>query len=108
MIQTFDRTNLRALREELDASLAAIGKKHGVSFQIGKIRFQETTFKASIECSTTGTNGEVNDPRRQAYVNYAQMFGLKAEWLDRPFVFAGETFTVCGLKPKATRLPILA
>lgn len=78
-IITFDKTNLRAMRVELDAALAAIGAKYGVSVHLGNCRF--TSDSASWKFDTkTKTTGSASTGITVEMANAARLYGLD---LDR-------------------------
>ena len=47
-INTFDKTNLKQVRKDIDAALAQVAKTHGVNLSIGAISFQADTFTTKL------------------------------------------------------------
>lgn len=63
-ITNFDRTNLKQLRKDMDAAIAAVAKQHGIDMSIGTIRFSGDKATMKIEANTvvaiaTASTGEV-------------------------------------------------
>lgn len=52
-IQNFDRQNLKQLRADMDAALAAVSAKHGVSISMGNMRFSSDRVTVKVEANTT-------------------------------------------------------
>lgn len=51
-IQNFDRQNLKQLRADMDAALAAVQAKHGITISLGNMRFSADRVKVSVEANT--------------------------------------------------------
>lgn len=47
-IARFDRVSLKTLAEEIDAALAPIAERHGITLKLGSTRFDEGEFRSSI------------------------------------------------------------
>lgn len=58
-IKQFDKANLKTLREDIDAALAQVAEKHGISLSIKNIRFDAANFRTQLEGATKGPTGEV-------------------------------------------------
>lgn len=52
-IDQFTRTNLAAIRSELDEAMAVIAKKHGITLQAGSIRFSAGEAKIGVVARVT-------------------------------------------------------
>jgi len=52
-IQNFDRQNLKQLRTDMEAALAAVTTKHGVTFSLGSMRFDADRVTCKVEANTT-------------------------------------------------------
>ena len=59
-ITNFDRTNLKQLRKDMDAAIAAVAKQHGIDMQIGTIRFSGDKATMKIEANTVVTTASVS------------------------------------------------
>ena len=57
-ITTFDRANLKKLRDDIDAAIAAVGSAHGISLTLGSARFSSNNVTMKLEGSII-SNGTV-------------------------------------------------
>lgn len=63
----------------------------------------------SFTFSRTDEDGEALTPAREDFERLAFMYdGLKPEDFGRVFYNRGQAFTICGLKPRSPKYPILA
>lgn len=53
-ITAFDRSNLREIRTDIEAALAAVEQKHGIRLNMGNIRFDAGMFRAKLEAQVLG------------------------------------------------------
>lgn len=54
-ITKFDRANLKALRADIDAALATVAEKHGISLGIGNISFSGEKFTTRMTAMTVAS-----------------------------------------------------
>lgn len=77
-IKSFDKSNLRILRKDIDSALATIAKKHGISLAIGNISYTDNEFTTKLTCLTIGKNAPKDaDPRLLKYANNVRKHGWK-------------------------------
>lgn len=107
-ITNFDRTNLRMLRQAIDAALEDVGKDYGISIEAGNATFGENIATFKVECATIAKNGKVVSKAAEDFNRYAQMFGLEPSDLGREFTHRGRRYTITGLKPRSHTYPIVA
>lgn len=101
-ITKFDKPTLRALRTDIDAALAAVGAKHGISLKAGNARFTGDTATFKLECVLLNSDG-VAETR--------EMLDLKAFYpqLVNKSVSIGPRTSgvIVGYKPRAHKYPFL-
>lgn len=103
---TFDKANLKTLRNEIDAALKALGERHGLKIHAGSARFTSGSAEFKVEFAAIAEGGVVLTPERQNWGVYAGMYDLKPEWLDKSFGWSGKTFKITGLNPKKHKRPV--
>jgi hypothetical protein len=108
MITKLDRTNLKLLRAELDAAVFDVAKKYGISLKFGNARFTESTATIKLDIAVKDADGTVVNRGREDFTRYAEMYGLKPEWLDLTFLSGGKTYKITGLAPNRRKRPVLA
>ena len=56
-IKAFDAVVLRKLQPEIEAALAALGRRHGITIRAGTARFRESTAELKLELAVIGGDG---------------------------------------------------
>ena len=116
MIKTFDSQNLKELRKDIDAALASVKAKHGVSLSLGNISYDPTIGRATTKMTmfVVGDGAAATDPRAVAEAKRiaefkvaAESYGLKVEQLGATFTYGRDTYKLAGLNTKARKRPVL-
>ena len=114
-ITKFDRTNLKTLRADIDAALATVMAKHGLTANIGNIRFGDTDFRCKLNVEVAGNTGQgpVADADAAAERKFkanAWKFGLTGDEFGKTFKSRGVAFTIIEINPRAKRggYPVIA
>ena len=107
-ITEFDRTNLRAISADIEAALAPVAAKFGITFTYKGVRFTSDNATFKIEGATIGSGGVANTRERDNFKLYASMYGLKDTDLDKQITYAGKRFTIIGLNTRRQKYPIVA
>lgn len=101
------KDQVRKLRLELQTVLDEQAKYLGLKFTVGNATMGATvTFK--LECATVLADGTVKTREAEDFKRYATAFGLKVDDLGRTIKYAGHQYVVKGLKPSASKFPVLA
>ena len=108
MIKQFDRKTCKMLSVEIEEALQSIAKKYGISIKRGNGSYSESRCLIKVECATIGEDGFARTQAETDFPMFCTMFGLKPEHLGKEISIRGRVFTICGLKPNRTKLPILA
>jgi hypothetical protein len=106
-MKTLERSSVRALSEDIMEALKTVADKHGIHFASKGARFTPSNCTFKIEASVIGDNGVVESQERKDFVQYAFMYKLKPEWLDKTFVHGTDTFTITGLSTRKSKNPVL-
>lgn len=72
-IETFNRTNLAALRSDIDSAMADIAKRYGITIQSGSIRFTAGEAKINMVARATESKTVANQ-----FVELMKIKGLRA------------------------------
>ena len=108
-MNTFDHPSIRTLRAEIQAALNTVAVRHQLSLKVGSCRFSHTAATLKLEAAVINAKtGVVESREREDFKLHASRFGLTAADLDKVFDYAGRTFTISGLRPRAYSKPILA
>ena len=89
------------------AALLPLEKTFGVKFNYKGGSYTNANVVFRVEASLVSAGGEVMSVEREAFKRSAEIYGLKKEWLDKPFSFSGDTYTVNGLRTRSRKSPVL-
>ena len=92
--------SVKALRDEIDAALAAIAEKHGVTIHAGNAKFTNTTIDFKLQVASKGDDGVAETEERK------MLKAMHPDLVDA--VVAGGRFKVIGYKRKARKNPFVA
>ena len=93
----FNRTNVKQLRNELDAVLQEFANKNNLKIDLGNISFDN----ASVKCKnfSIGVNGAVSP----TMMRLSGKLGFIGSAYGQTFKTQGQTFTITSLKPHNKR-----
>lgn len=110
-ITNFNSSNLKALRNDLDAAVAAVLAKHNVSGEFGGIRFTGTECKVKLTMKTlenSVNSNSVTIPKSDAdRVNNHAKFECNAntDVAGKEVYISGKKMTIVGYNTRAKRYP---
>jgi hypothetical protein len=111
VIKSFDKTNLTAVRAEIDKALATVGTKLGIALKIGNISYSGDTFHTKLEAFVVTKDASGKSPTEvkmlQELKKYGFMFGVDESHLGKTFSSNGETFKFAGVKPSRPKYPVV-
>lgn len=106
----FDRAKVKQTRTDLEAAVAVLAERLGCHIKVGSASFardgSQCFFK--VEFAAIGEGGVPETQEVTAFRRLAVAYGLEPDDFGRTFTSGGTAYAICGLKPKATRFPILA
>ena len=105
-ITNFDRNQVRTVNEEIKSALEAIAAKHGISFRMGNIRYNNSNFNAKFEMAVVGETGEAITKEATDFNRYRALKGINAVLGDL-VVMSGARYEVVGYKARSSKYPIL-
>lgn len=111
-ITRFNRSNIEEMREELNRQLAIIEKTYGVSIHVGRIRFTDISFKASLEAKLLHPDSPAGDSTEEIEFKRAcYRVGLKPQHYNQKVKlsgkFSGATGRVVRINTRAKKYPVI-
>lgn len=93
----FNRTNVKQLRNELDAILQEFADKNNLKIDLGNISFDN----ASVKCKnfSIGVKGAVSP----TMIRISKQLGFKGSAYGQTFENQGQSYTITSLKPHNKR-----
>jgi hypothetical protein len=110
-ITAINRAAIDILRRDIDAAVAEVGKKHGLSIKAGNGKYSNgATGSVTVEIATINADGSIESREAQDFRMMAHLYGFQPDDLGRSFTMplTGETYTITGLKGRAGKRPIIA
>ena len=91
------------IQRDINEALAAVAAKHNLTLEPCRARYSDTNVKVTLELNVQTESGEPAD-----FSRHAQMLGLPADCFGKQIVVSGRTMTICGIKLRNRKYPILA
>jgi hypothetical protein len=106
-IKAFDALVLKKLQAEIEATLAALGRKRGITIRAGTARFRERTAEFRLELAVIGGDGRSARKEAEEFAKYHAMYGLEASDLGQVVTLNREEHRLVGLAPSRPKYPIV-
>ncbi len=106
---TFTKSNLKTIRADIDAALAAVESKHGVKFSLGNIRYSINDFRCKFECvSTSDSQGNTVDPKEENFKHDAFLVGVASDAFGKTFKSGRSNYKITGINTRRHKYPVSA
>ena len=106
-IKAFDALLLKKLGPEIEAALAGLGRRHGITIRVGGARFRESTADLKLELAVVGGDGKVARKETEEFEKYHALFGLEPGDLGRVITLDREEHRLVGLAPNRPKYPLV-
>lgn len=105
-IQKLDRATVRTLTDEINAALAPLAQRHGITLRVGGGSFGEAYASLRVDVATIGQQGQPNTRESLALGALGALYGLEGVQVGTVLVMQGDRFVVTGLNAKARKAPV--
>jgi hypothetical protein len=110
-IEIIDVDALRTLKAALEKQLAALGKEHGVAFNLTKGRYSngntgEFKLEIVIAAGKSGGKSAADILGAENWKTYAKSFGLNPKLLGKTFEYKGVECKIKGIAPSRRKFPV--
>jgi hypothetical protein len=107
-IKSFDKQNVKYLRNELNGVLAEFAKKHGIIASLGNARFTPNSVNWKFTLAASGSvDNPINSVEAAAFVNKCFIYGLSKDDLNKTIVLRGDRCKIVGLNPRRHKYPVI-
>ena len=115
-IKAIDRKALQYLRGVIDSALDELSNEQGwgIKLQLGNGSYSGSNGHFKLNISAIDESGTVVTEEAEDFKRYAELYGLKPEWLGESFTYSSvkrgsspETYKIVGLKARARKRQIL-
>ena len=115
-IKAIDRKALQYLRGVIDSALDELSNEQGwgIKLQLGNGSYSGSNGHFKLNISAIDESGTVVTEEAEDFKRYAELYGLKPEWLGESFTYSSvrqggtpETYKIVGFKARARKRQIL-
>jgi hypothetical protein len=107
-ISNFEKSNLKVIREDVDAALKAVGDKYGISLHLGNIRFDQKTFSGKLEATINDSKtGAAKSAMEIALEQGGKLYIGNNFEISKTYDYRGKKIKFVGLMPKKHKYPIV-
>ena len=115
-IKAIDRKALQYLRGVIDSALDELSNEQGwgIKLQLGNGSYSGSNGHFKLNISAIDESGTVVTEEAEDFKRYAELYGLKPEWLGVSFTYTSykqgstpETYKIIGFKARARKRQIL-
>ena len=115
-IKAIDRKALQYLRGVIASALDELSNEQGwgIKLQLGNGSYSGSNGHFKLNISAIDESGTVVTEEAEDFKRYAELYGLKPEWLGESFTYSSvrqggtpETYKIIGLKARARKRQIL-
>jgi len=107
-IKQFDKSTVQYITKRLQAVFTPLAKELGVMIDFGSCKFQTSNCRIQLKVAVLDPDGEPVTEEADSFKRSAKLFGFEPADLGAEFIVQGQTFTICGLRPKSRKYPVIA
>ena len=108
VIRQLDKPTVTYIRKRLKAAVKPLAKELGVVIDLGHCTFQASNCRFQLKVAVLDSNGKAITEEVDSFRSNAKLFGLDPDDLGKEFIYRGQSYTICGLKPKSRKYPVIA
>ena len=106
-IKQFDRKNLKALRQDMNAALKAIEAQYGIQINVGNASFSDNEVTFKTKCNTLGEGGKAQTKEANQWKLYAELNGVGQFSVGDRITIQGQVFSIEGWNTRAKKSPVM-
>ncbi len=107
-ITRLDKLTVQHVIKRLTAALEPLAKELAVAIDVGNCTFGANNCRFQLSIALLDSGGKAITEEADCFRNNAKLFGFEPDDLGRKFVFRRQSYTICGLKPKSSKYPVIA
>ena len=107
-ITKLDKVTVKHIRKRLAAVVQPLAEELGVAIDAGNCTFGANNCRFQLNVALLDSAGKAITEEADCFRNNATLFGFEPDDLGGTFTFRGQSYTLCGLKPKSHKYPVLA
>lgn len=104
-----DKEKIKQFRGDFDKAVEALADRYSVSIDLGNIRYDAHQFTSKITVTEIAEGVDPEDAKWiESLRKYGYVYGLDEDSYGAKLSRGGEIFDIVGIKPRATKYPIVA
>jgi hypothetical protein len=107
-ITKLDKPTVKYLRERLRTIVKPLAKELGIAIDLDNCTFAANNCRFQLKVALLDNSGKAITEDADCFRDNAKLFGFEPDDLGRKFSFQGQPYTICGLKPKSHKYPVIA
>jgi len=107
-IKGLDRPTVKHITKRLETAVKPLAEELGLAIEIGSCTFNTSNCRFQMKVSVLDCDGKAISEESESFRSNAKLFGLEPDDLGKKFVCRGQPYTICGLKPKSSKYPVIA
>jgi hypothetical protein len=107
-ITKLDRPTVKHITKRLETAVKPLAEELGVVIDIGSCTFNTSNCRFQLRASVLDCDGKAITEESESFKSNAKLFGFEPDDLGKEFAFRGQSYNICGLKPKSRKYPVIA
>jgi len=108
IITKLDKSAVKYIRKRLTAAVKPLAAELGVAIVIGNCTFKMSNCRFQLKIAIFDSDGKAVTEESESFRSNAKLFGFEPADLGKEFIFQGQSYTICGFKPKSRKYPLIA
>lgn len=104
---TINRQLAKTLRDAINAALIEVGNEYGMNIHAGNCTFDDISLKYQLRCEVADQSA-IDAAAEKDFREWAKWTDIDQDAFGKSFNSNGKSFTICGVKPRNRKYPILA
>ena len=106
-VTSFDKTNLKFIRNDIDAALKAVSEKYGMTLRLGNITFLNDSFSGKLEATLLNSSGQAVSQENLNLQKYGKMYLGDKFNPESVYTFRGERIKFDGIATRRSKYPVI-
>jgi len=107
-ITNLNKPTVKYIRERLRTAVKPLAEEFGVTIDLGSCTFSTSNCRFQLKLALLDSKGKPITEEVDSFRNNAKLFGFDPDDLGKKFTLQGQSYTICGLKPKSRKYPVIA
>ena len=107
-IKQLNKPTVQYIRKRLQTVIEPLAKELGIVIDLGHCTFQASHCRFQLKVAVIDSDGKPMTEDADAFRRNAKLFGFEPDDLGKEFVFQGQSYTICGFRPKSRKYPVIA